>query len=410
MRPIHNLQVSILPALLALIFCSEANALNFQEAISSSFETHPSISIKRHEYDAANKRVISAFAQLGPSLSYQRTSNSFGSIDTVRVQQPLFAGGRLWSSVKEAQARRDSSNFEIGVAEQGLLNKVSEAYVEVLRANAKVELSKGNYSEHLRLFELIKRRVDAGLSSQTDATTAEMRLNQALSEYQQIQSNQLTTIKNLEELIGRPIGIGENISPIENFQFNLTFDEAKELTLATSPALSSLNSQIDAAKSKSQVERSALLPQVFLRHEKNTSNTPGILKEQTYVAVEYQFGNGVSSIYNWGAATNLAMSVSSSLSNTQKDVTLNFVKDWNQLELLKRQLPVVKKQAVASSEVVESFIRQYGIGKKTWLDVLNSQRELYQTQTVVRDTELNLTLSTVKVGISTGLLNINLNQ
>lgn len=409
MKLTQNFQVTVLVALLASILPSWANALSFQEAAISSLDTHPSVSTKRHEYEAAKKRVISSVAQLGPNLSYQRTSNSFGNIDTVRIQQPLFAGGRLWGGVKEAQARRDSANFEISLAEQNLLVKVAEAYVDLLRINTKIELSKANYAEHNRLFDLIKRRVDAGLSSQTDATSAEMRLNQALSEYQQIVSNQLTTIKNLEELIGRSIEAGEKISPVENFPFKLSFDEAKELTLANSPALSSLNSQIESAVAKGQIERSALLPQVYLRHEKNNSNTPGILKEQTYVAVEYQFGNGVSSVYNWGAATNVTMSVSSSMANTQKEVTLNFVRDWNQLELLKRQLPVVKKQAAASSEVAESFIRQYGIGKKTWLDVLNSQRELYQTLTVVKDTELNLTLSSLKVGILTGLLNVNSN-
>lgn len=390
----------------AAAFSTNAMALDMREAIDLALNSHPSIQAKWNDANAAQNAVISSAWQLGPSASYQTGKNLLGqTTNTTRFQQPIFSGGKLWYGVRQAQAKRDFADSEIHVAQQVMLSRLSDAYFDLIRAQSKITSSEKNLKEHQRLFALINRRNQAGLSSSNDVTTAEMRLQQAFSEFYSIQSQERVAKAQLEELIGRSLGKNENLSKVPPINLPLNWDDAKALVMSNSPTLKSQQYQLEAAQARSKLERSALLPQVFVRHEKYSGNSPNRLGEQTYIAVEYQFGNGISSAYNWSASVSQEQSARNSIANSEKDVINQFTKDWNQYQLSQSQLSIVEKQYEASTEVMASFLRQYNIGKKSWLDVLNAQREMNQTINSLIDVQTSYGSSSVRVAIATGLLN-----
>ena len=55
-----------------------------------------------------------------------------------------------------------------------------------------------------------------------------------------------------------------------------------------------------------------------------------------------------------------------------------------------------------TEEVVESYLRQYQIGRKGWLDVLNAQRERSQAKAALSDVEYSLELSKLRFMLLTG--------
>lgn len=382
-------------------------SLTFEEAVNFTILQHPRVEAKRFEYDSSQQRAKGTLWQMGPSLSLQTGKNQLGqNLSTTRVQQPLFTGGRLWNSVKEAQSLADSAQQRLKATEQEMLFVLTDTYAEALRYRVRTENSRKNYAEHQRLYEMIQRRAEAGLSSGNDVTTAEMRLQQALSDYQQNQTLEITARNQLEELTGRTIPKEEIIGELPVLSININFAEAKDLVLSNSGALISAQHDVEAAQARSKIERSALLPQVYLRHEKYNgaaSSTSTGAREQTFIAVEFQLGNGVNSAYNWGAAISQQQSALSNLKNTEKDIINNFTRDWNQVQLTQSQLPIIQKQMMASNSVMESFLRQYSIGKKTWLDVLNAQREQSQTNYSLIDTETIYKVSRIKVAIASGI-------
>ena len=56
------------------------------------------------------------------------------------------------------------------------------------------------------------------------------------------------------------------------------------------------------------------------------------------------------------------------------------------MQAYEEQLPDLTEVARQNEEIVASFIRQYIAGRKTWLDVLNSERELTQSRLTLADT------------------------
>jgi adhesin transport system outer membrane protein len=66
------------------------------------------------------------------------------------------------------------------------------------------------------------------------------------------------------------------------------------------------------------------------------------------------------------------------------------------------QLEPARITVRGTEEVVESYLRQYQIGRKGWLDVLNAQRERSQAKAALSDVEYSLELSKLRFMLLTG--------
>jgi adhesin transport system outer membrane protein len=235
-----------------------------------------------------------------------------------------------------------------------------------------------------------------------------MRLQQALSELEQMKSQEQSARALLADLVGESTPIQNGLKKPTGQKLSLkSFEEAKRLALETSPLIASQTFKIDAAQAKSAIDRSSLLPQVYLRHDKFSGNAPTSENSLTYIAVEYQLGSGVSSAYAWSASKSMERSALGQMESAQKDVLQNLTKDWNQFQLTQSQVAITQRQLISAKQVNESFLRQYTIGKKTWLEVLNAQKELTQTEYALADISTSFHISLIKIAIATGLMTID---
>lgn len=388
---------------------SSAHALELSAAVQLALQSHPSIQAKRMESAAAAQTATGALWQMAPGVSYIKGKNTFGQdATTTRFSQPLFMGGRLVSTVKESSAKRDVAESEQVAAEQDIITRVTESYADLLRLQKNRETARVNQEEHKRLLEMIQRRNASGLSSDNDVVLANMRYQQALAEHEQVRALADTQRAVLEDLISQSIPPQQMLAapPAKRIEIK-TLDEARTLALSFAPQVATQRNKATAAEARVGIERSTLLPQVYLRHEKYSGDGMRNVGDQTFIAVEYQFGSGVSSAYAWSAAINQQRSAEAAIQASEKDLTSSLTREWNQYHLSKSQLSIVKIQADNSVEVMQSFLRQYTIGKRTWLEVLNAQREMTQTQYTLADTEANFLRAQYKLALLTGLLQVN---
>lgn len=394
---------------LLMMVTTSAYALTLFEALQESVNAQPEVQAKGYEVDAAQKMSIGSIWQLGPSLSLSTNRDFTGTrILTTRVQQPLFTGGRIVNGIKESRAKRDIAESELSLSEQQAISKISGAYLEVGKLQIKRRNSQENFREHQRLFDLINRRAQAGISSANDVTTARVRLKQAESELSQINSQLTVALSLLSELLGRPIKPEAKLNINLGISYGRSLTDTEFLAINASPTIQAQRHRITASEAKSSIDRSNLLPQVYLRHEKYDRSSPSSVSnsvtQQTFVVLEYQLGGGPSSAYAWQASMSQQQSASSLLASAERDLRNNVAKFWNQYQSASQQVKLIREQEQAANEVVDSFLRQYSIGKKTWLDVLNSQREAYQTRNSLVDTQANQSLSYVELLILTGEL------
>jgi adhesin transport system outer membrane protein len=387
-----------------LMASSHAHGLTLYEVLQESVMAQPEVQAKGYEADAAQKISAGSIWQMGPSLSLSTGKDSAGiRTQTTRIQQPLFTGGRIVNGIKESRAKRDAAESELLLSEQQALSKISGAFIEVGKLQVKRRNTEENLREHRRLFDLINRRSMAGISSENDVTTARVRLKQAESELSQINAQLTVAASLLSELVGRPIKSETKLNTNLGLSYSRSLADTEYLAIKTSPSIQAQRHKITASEAKSAIDRSNLLPQVYLRHEKYDRNSlSNGVTQQTFVVLEYQLGGGPSSAYAWQASVSQQQSASSLLASAERDLRSNVAKFWNQYQSSSQQVKLIREQEQAANEVVDSFLRQYSIGKKTWLDVLNSQREAYQTRNSLADNQANQSLSYIELLILTG--------
>jgi adhesin transport system outer membrane protein len=75
---------------------------------------------------------------------------------------------------------------------------------------------------------------------------------------------------------------------------------------------------------------------------------------------------------------------------------------WTESVALADQVEPVRNLLIGSEEIVASYLRQFQVGRKNWLDVLNAQREKTQASYSLTDLEYPLMLSSVRLLLLAG--------
>ena len=78
--------------------------------------------------------------------------------------------------------------------------------------------------------------------------------------------------------------------------------------------------------------------------------------------------------------------------------------DWNQYFAEMKQAEVLSNLVETSQGVYESYLRQYAVGKKTWVEVLNAKKESTQAKYIYSESQWNSFMAGVRLQISTGMI------
>jgi len=171
-----------------------------------------------------------------------------------------------------------------------------------------------------------------------------------------------------------------------------------------SPTLKRLEEERNIAQKDIEAKRAVLWPNVSLRYEKLTGALSAIPLDHWLVALEYQPGAGLSSMSAISAAVKRAEMAGNALEAGRRDVTERTLNQYSEAKSYADQLEPSRAYAKASSDVMASYLRQYTAGRKSWLDVMNAQREQTQARYAAVDVAVGALLSKLKIDILTGQL------
>ena len=384
--------------------------LSINNALALSLKFHPIISSKKLEYQAALAELSAARWSAFPDTSFsfrgfQKDDNEQSrDQEILSVSQPIWTGGKISGGINLAKAQRDAAQLAIVLAEQTLLEETARSFVELHRANIKVEISASNVAEHERLFEIINRRVKASTSPEVDLRLAKARLAYSQSQYLQNNNAREVSRAKLEQRIGQPVF--EIIPPQREHIGNMSLDEVEKSVIAFSPALRKKRAEIVGLEASEKVSKSALFPQISLGYERRYGELLANQEpEQVFLGVDFQPGAGLSARSSIIVSRARKAALRDGLAALERDIRQEVQITWRELKAAEMQLTPTKVLAETTADVVASFLRQYTVGRKSWLDVLNAQRELVQARQALADHTAKLTMASFKMQILTGALN-----
>jgi len=379
---------------------------DLKSLLRHAIERHPSIAARRQEFAAAQGALDGARWQRYPSLSVSGAAlgSNGAAPSTVSVQQVLWAGGRIEAGIAAADARMFAANSGTLVEEQAVLERTVAAYVELQRQQARLDASQENVRRHEDLYGLISRRVGQEVSSAADSALALARLAQARAERQQILAaigNSRATLQSLSgEIVPAVVAFD---APSLGFA---TVQDAMGTAERFSPEIAKQRSLADAAASDLDVRKGQLLPSLSARFEHLRNPIIGVHSniDRALLSFEFQPGAGLSSFSAVSEAEARRLAAMSAVESSRLELEQKLNAAWIDAQSSALQREPLRVLARTNVAIVDSFLRQYRVGRKNWLDVLNAQREAVQARYSLADVDAQALSGALRVRIVSGAL------
>jgi adhesin transport system outer membrane protein len=421
-------------ALLPLVFSSGvlaqsvSSAKIFSAALERAVSGYPQVLVLQADAVAAGHENLAARWGRFPSLSAsaRREDHSSDLFERlVRLEQILWAGGSIQGRIDASKARQMGAEFGLATAQQIVIQQVGNLFFDYMRVQYQLVAAQQNISEHERLVALIERRVATEFSPLSDLVLARSRLQLAISEKLQLRRQQKSIAFSLEQFIGVPFEsllansaqdltrIVVELSDLQALERRVSgaevSHEALDRARRFSPELNQARQQQRLAEADISVVRSQGLPRLSIGYER-TWRSEGPLSRNNdvgYLLLQVSPGAGLSAVEAVRAAEARRQAATEALALLERQLQAQLKIVLSEEELLVSELGPLRIQLESSKETMASTLRQYQIGRKGWLDVLNTQREQTQSEFAFANGVFGLHKARLRFLVLVGHLNAN---
>lgn len=377
--------------------------ITLEQALRVASDTHPSILQRLSERSANEQGVAAARWQRWPGLSVSSSRGPFGSTLTeLQVEQPIWTGGRITANINAAEARSEAARHGVLEARQRILERTINLYAEAMRLQARIRTVDAAITDFEQLSAMIDRRVTQGISPKSDAINVSARLQQAQGERLQISLQLRQANTELELLIGHRFS--ELVTPVALPPFTLSLEDATQLAQQQAPELARLNAEERVADEMVALNRSSLSPTLGLRYQRILNGSALYPADQLFLGVTYQPGSGLSSFSAISEAETRRTSVAHARESSRLELINRVRALWQQADSAQRELTILNDLVSSTWQVYESCLRQFPVGRRTWLELLLARRDAMQAQYAQTDTQWAGFAAALKLDLLTGQL------
>lgn len=376
--------VAVCLAALALP-ASAQQADGLQAALQAALSLHPAVSGKQAQIKAREYSADAARSQRYPSLTAQAQQYSASNRDvttgedlstpvTLRARQPLWAFGRIDNSIAFADADTDVERVDLLRVQRQLLEQTAVAYASVLGSRQRLQVVEASLAAHQSLFEQISRREQGQLASTADVRLAATRLAQAKARVERYAGELEIAESDLLALTQVPLPAK---LPVASGLLQVSEGDAlRQAALQGSAEVRYKKQEIERAKAGVDQAKTASMPTIYLQAEQDYDQPT--YRDDTRVSLVLEGtleGMGFATRGRTGAAVAQQSAAEDDLSYAVNELERS-VRRLQRSRQLQDELIRVQGESLTELEaVLGSYQRQYAAGSKSWLDVLNIQRE-----------------------------------
>lgn len=361
-------------------------------------------------YDAARAQYFPS-----PSVSVERGGSETSSrttSTTLRLQQTLWAGGRLDASVDAAQRMKQLAGNDVAEAKLLVAMRTLEIWQALLTSFGRSAVARRDLDRLQLLAQMIDRRVQQEVSAQVDSVLVRARVQQAQSDLATYTAQHSNAQQRLLQWVGEPAATGY----LADDQLTMLLKAAPEDASATS-----LNSLLDTIDRQPQVRRKDLeiaiagaevrqkmgdaWPNVYLRLDRQFSNSEfngyvfQTVDTKLYIGMQYSPGPGFGVLSSARASQSRINALQQDRESTRRELHERFVTDWQDYATTAARLRSAKAAVVAATEILQAYTRLFVVGKRGWSDVLNAARELTANELALSDMQSQQVVGALRLQI-----------
>jgi adhesin transport system outer membrane protein len=375
--------------------------MSLSEAISVGVMTNPEYGVVAGTRRATDEELEQAKALYRPSIDfsadtgYEYTKDQ-GTKDFINddedeslfryeagltLTQMLFDGYETKYENERQKNRVLSSAHRVRETAELVGLSIVESFLEVIRQRELLGITRENVAEHLAIMEMIQDGVDAGRSTQADLEQIKARLASARAQESTIRQQLRIAESNFRREIGDdPRDLVLPAVPVNALTANV--EEEVKVAITESPTLDIFDADARVAYAEYKGTGSTLYPQIDLqlnaRQGEDLGGVEGRDKSASALIVAdwnlYRGGGDVARVREFTHRYQVAKERRADSTRAVED---DVRQTWARMVSAGERARQFSAQAAANTEVVRAYKDQFSLDRRTLLDVLDSQNELF---------------------------------
>ncbi len=375
-------------------------SISLKDAVATGVSTNPEYGVVAASRRATDEELEQGRALFKPSLDMRAdagfehsddpstragrgsdTENLWRYDTSLTLTQMLFDGWESKYEVERQKARVASSANRVRETAELVGLSIVEAYLEVMRQRQLLMISRQNVADHIAILDQIQDGVDGGRSTQADMEQAKARLAQAkATEASTQEALRVAEANYIREVGDQPGQLSMPSIPYD--VLSEAVDSEVEQTLAYSPTLDIFESDIEVAYAEAHQTRSTFYPQVdFQVNGRNGHDLNGVHDRDTsasaLVVVNWNLYRGGADMARSREFLHRHQQSKEARAEAARQVENDVRQTWASMVSAGERARQFAAQADANTEVVKSYKDQFSLDRRTLLDVLDAQNELF---------------------------------
>ncbi|RXF74575.1 TolC family outer membrane protein [Hansschlegelia zhihuaiae] len=303
----------------------------------------------------------------------------------VSAQQTLFDGFRTYNSVRSAESNILGAREQLRNTEQNVLFDAAQAYMDVLRDYAILDVRKNNVEVLKEELRAARERFQVGEVTRTDTAQAEAAVEGANTEVSEAEATLNTSRATYRQVVGMDIGRPRAARSIDRL-LPKNLGAAINLSQAQHPAILAAFHGVDAATLQIRVFEADLYPQVgleaaFQRRWDDSVQQEGRTTSSSIV------GRLTIPIYQGGSEYSRVRQAKETAGQRRLEADISrdqvrqaVVSAWGNVQAATAQIASAQAQIEANQVALNGVREEAKVGQRTTLDVLNAQQAVLDSR------------------------------
>lgn len=395
LRPTQRL--AILAALLGGV-ALPVQAETLQEALAAAYRDNPTLSAARAGQRATDETYNIQKANGLPDVSLGSTFTEFAHdrplnplapnrslSSSLSVSVPVYSGGRVRNGVTGARNRIEAGQFDLRGTELTIFSQVVAAYMDVIRGESLVSLSRNNVQVLEVNLRATNNRFQVGDLTRTDVAQSESRLAISRGDLKTAEASLIEARERYIQLVGHePVDL-QPPPALPGLPANA--DDAVDVALANNPDLAAARKVREASLYDVRVARGQRLPTLSAfatgSHDTDFASRAGATNAADAASVVvgarltmplYQGGRPGAQVRQSQAFEQQAMERETAVERDLIAQTRSLYSSWQ----ASNEVIASSRTAVDASGLSLQGVRaENSVGTRTILDILNAEQESF---------------------------------
>lgn len=395
-------------------------AMTLEEAVAQAIKSHPKVLGANKAAKAADSEISVQRSGFLPSIDFKtaggseyvnnsttrsRAERNTGDPDknsgvgtvhkegSVTFVQPVFDGLAAWYGTDSAQRMAASAQFQLLDARDSIALRAVQSFLEVMRTRELMRLTEENVKHHLSTLDKIRDKAEQGAASNADVQQAINRLTGART--RQVQTK--GAVRDAESKFFEAIGTAPEALEEPSKGADVPEELVTVLTeaLRNNPTLKAAKEAFESRSSDVGAARSTYWPTLSLEATATRKDDVGgikgpVMENSILLVGRYNMFKGGRDIARVSKAIEQKHQALEKEAEVRRQLEQQTKLDFSAFEVARDSAPIFEEKVGAATEVLSAYSQQFDLGRRSLLDLLDAEDDLYSAKVSLLNAEFGL--------------------